>query len=429
MLYVNDSHYDAGYFERCYAAFARHPALRDAPRARTAVCSADAAFSLAVCLYLRANGGTVFPLPVDTPVEAARRRAAQSGCTHLLFGPDAEAALAAVESITPASEPTLTASGPGLVQTSSGTTGEPKFIARSWSSIETELASYVRHFDAARLAPLVACPVNHSYGLICGVLAALERGVQPVVVTNANPKYLLRKLHEAASPLLYASPPLLAAVAMLARDDTPIFAAVTSGTTLSEAAFERIRAKVRHLCQQYGCSEAGCLTFGQDISAANDLGTPLAHVSLSAGQGAAEPAEIVATLSASRVHTRDLGYFEDGTLRYVARIDDMINVAGLNVYPSDVEEVVTQLPGVTDAVVFKTDGGFGGEHVSLQFVAERPLQPAEIRAWCARKLSSHQVPMRIAQVSCIPRMPNGKISRKALSEASRQGPASARVSS
>jgi acyl-CoA synthetase (AMP-forming)/AMP-acid ligase II len=244
----------------------------------------------------------------------------------------------------------------------------------------------------------------------------LKRGVQPVVVTNPNPKHILRKLLEATSPLLYSSPPLIAAVTMLAREDAPIFAVMTSGTLLKQATFDTIRKKVRHLHQQYGCSEAGCVTLGQDIGAANEVGTPLPHLELMAGMSAADPQEIVLKLDAKVVETRDLGYFEAGKLYYLSRIDDMINVSGLNVYPSEVEEVVLQMPEVVDAVVFKSGHDFGSDQVCLQFVAERAIEHGQIREWCAKKLASYQVPMRIAQVETIPKLPNGKISRKTLAE-------------
>jgi fatty-acyl-CoA synthase len=195
---------------------------------------------------------------------------------------------------------------------------------------------------------------------------------------------------------------------------------MSSGTLLKQSAFETIRKRVRHLHQQYGCSEAGCLTLGQDIRAANELGTALPHVELTAGASPSDPREIVVELDATTVETRDLGYLAAGRLHYVSRIDDMINVAGLNVYPSEVEEVVLQMAGVSDAVAFKSSHDFGGEQVCLHVVAEQALKPSEIREWCAKRLASHQVPMRITQVECIARMPNGKISRRALTEASRR---------
>lgn len=420
MIYVNDTHFDAQYFERCFALFDRQSLLQRCESERIAVCVSDTAFWIALCLYVQQRGGSVYPLPPDMPLEAAKRRAERSGCGYLISGADGAAALDGIEALAPSGSAGIESREPALIQTSSGTTGGPKLIARSWASIATEIDSYVEQLDAGGLTPIVACPVNHSYGLISGVLVALKRGVQPVIITNPNPKYILRKLADAKSPLLYSSPALLAPITMLASESRPLFAVMTSGTLLQNSWFESLRRKVRHLHQQYGCSEAGCVTLGQDIGAANELGTALSHIELSAGDGAADPREIVVGVGGKLIETRDLGYLERGKLHFVSRIDDMISVAGLNVYPSEVEEVVLAMPGVTDAVAFKRSQGFGNDQVCLCFVSARTVAHRDVREWCAKRLASYQVPMSITQLESIPKLPNGKVSRKALAEATQK---------
>jgi fatty-acyl-CoA synthase len=111
-----------------------------------------------------------------------------------------------------------------------------------------------------------------------------------------------------------------------------------------------------------------------------------------------------------------LGYFKEGHLHFVSRLDDVINVAGLNVYPQDVEEVVLEIPTVTDAVVFAGKHGFDSEQVSLQFVSTTELSKQEVRQWCGERLARYQIPLSIIQVDFIPKLPNGKVSRRALSE-------------
>lgn len=425
MLYVDNEHFDPSDFERYFSLFDRHPILGKLANKSVAVRLSDPVFWLALCLYAQRSGGTVFPLPADTPLEAARRRAERSGCDALLFGESGEAALGQVEEIRASVEAQSSGSSsaarePGLIQMSSGTTGEPKYIRRSWSNIAAEIKSYVRHFDEANeMTPIVACPINHSYGLICGVLVALERGVQPIVVRNLNPKSILRQLSEVERPLLYSSPTLIATLTMLTREESPLFAVMTSGTLMQKAWFEGVRKKVRHLYQQYGCSEAGCISLAREIQSPSEIGVPLPHLTVSAGSSADAPGEILVELPEGKtVATRDLGYLEAGELYFVSRLDDMINVSGLNVYPSEVEEIVLALPGVTDAVVYKRSHGFGQDQVCLQFVAGEELSHQRVRAWCAERLASHQVPMSIAQVETIPRLPNGKVSRRALAEGS-----------
>lgn len=414
MIQIDDQAFDQGYFESSFAEFAAHPVLSQCAGRRFAVCLPETALWIALCLFIKQNGGTVFPLPIDTPLDGARRRAERSGCETLLVG--SENGL--LETVRIEAAATSADRPPGLIQTSSGTTGEPKFIERSWAEIDAEIESYIRHFPESNgWTPIVACPVTHSYGLICGVLVALKRGVTPVIIRNLNPKFILRKLRETPASILYSSPAMIATLAMFVKEDQPLWAVMTSGTVLQKPSFEALGKKVRHLYQQYGCSEAGCLSLGTGLLAAHDQGTPLPHITISAGANAQEPAGIIVTLAGGRtVDTRDLGYFENGRLHFVSRLDEMINVAGFNVYPAEVEEIVLTMPGIRDAVIFKKTRGFGGDLVCLQFVSENEISADAVREFCAGKLASHQIPMNIARVENIPRLPNGKISRKALAE-------------
>lgn len=80
---------------------------------------------------------------------------------------------------------------------SSGTTGEPKCIERTWEEIEVEIEHYNKLLPVeADTIPFIACPITHSYGLISGVLSAFQRGVQPRILASTNPKYVLKMLSE-----------------------------------------------------------------------------------------------------------------------------------------------------------------------------------------------------------------------------------------
>lgn len=419
MIYVNDDYFDQDYFDQCYRQFQDHSILGRCQGKRITVCITDTALWIALCLYARANDISVFPLPVDTPVEAARRRAKISASHYLVMADDMEGVLSNVQQISDHENDVA----PVLVQMSSGTTGEPKCIDRTWASIDVELENYINHFsELADMTTVVACPVNHSYGLICGVLATLARHSVPVIVNNFNPKYIIRKLSEVESPILYSSPALITTITMMVKQDQPIHAIMTSGTLMQATWLTQAAKKCRYLFQQYGCSEVGCIALGGHIESIHDMGNPLPHISVTAGTNSDHPAEIVVVVKGEKsasVHTRDLGYLdEQGRLNFLSRIDEMINVAGLNVYPAEVEKVVMDMPGVDDAVVFKKSHAFGNDQVCLQFVAQREISLDQIRSWCAQYLNKYQVPISITQVERIDRLPNGKVSRKALSEAS-----------
>lgn len=409
MLYVDDQHFSRAYFEQAEATFRSCDAFAGSRGKRVAACLDDPALLIALCLYCKKEDMSVFPLPAGSPPEAAVRQAKRGGC-HLLF-------YKSLEQVTHLDGGVEDREG-SLIQTSSGTTGVPKVITRSWASIDREIASYTGYFRAAEdMTPLVACPVNHSYGLISGVLSAIKRGKEPVIINNLNPKYIIRKMSEAVNPLLYASPVLIHTVSLLYPRDRKLHAVMTSGTNIRQPLFDHLKERANFVFQQYGCSEAGCVSVSENPSDQSDIGYPLPHLEVVAGTDPENLAEIIVTGETGKIHTRDLGYFgPSGSLRIVSRIDDMINVAGVNVYPVEVENVALELAGVEDAVVFKHENALGHTQVWLHYVSGGKVTAEQLRQWCATELTPHQRPFRIEEVGEIERMPNGKINRRLLGQ-------------
>lgn len=239
-----------------------------------------------------------------------------------------------------------------------------------------------------------------------------------MIVTRLNPKYLIRKLTEIEQPILYSSPALVSTTLLLLKPNQMIHAVMTSGTLMQEATFSQVKNKTQHLYQQYGCSEAGCISLGKDINHYNDIGKPLPHHNIHAGKKTTDPKEILVSDGSKTIFTQDLAYFDStGSLRFVSRIDEMINVAGLNVYPTEVESIISTMPNIKDAVIFKRKHSFGNEQVCLNFVSTDNLPAEDIRQWCRDQLASHQIPMHIKQVKSIEKLPNGKINRNKLANA------------
>lgn len=406
MIQIDGRLYDHAYFEETSRRIAAQIGLVAGSTGRYAVCFSETTQWLSLFFAIRAAGASVLPIHPGTPYAAARKLAMTANCDRLFYNSLTAEVLDAREE----------APGPGrLLHMSSGTTGAAKCIARPWSEIDREVASYVATFrEPEGMTPVIACPTTHSYGLICGILVALKRGQVPVIVETANPKYLLKVLRETERPLLYSSPAILHTLSRLLPEGEKLYAAMTSGTLLPDPWFLQIRARSEHLFQQYGCSEAGCIAINPDMRAAGDMGFVLPHLIAETGTSAEDAGEIVVQSDGGMaIHTRDLGYRrKDGMLVFVSRMDDMINVSGLNVYPGDVEDAVMAMSGITDAVAFRKIDRFAGERVALLYSANQPVAPQDIREWCSRHLASHQLPMEMIQVGEIPRQANGKISRR-----------------
>jgi 2-furoate---CoA ligase len=117
-------------------------------------------------------------------------------------------------------------------------------------------------------------------------------------------------------------------------------------------------------------------------------------------------------------YTGDLGRLDaDGDLWVEGRVDDMVITGGENVYPLEVEDVVSRHPKVAEAVVCGLPDEKWGQVVAA-FVVARPgveLEASEIDVFVrASDLARYKRPRRVIVVSEIPKSPVGKILRRLL---------------
>ncbi|WP_186370769.1 AMP-binding protein [Shouchella miscanthi] len=405
MLIINDQFYTAKDFDRFTQQLNDHPIWRKADRWRIAVCPEDLGKWVMLLYYIKEKQASIVPIHPSTPVEAAKRIANEAGCFYLFYQSfESPLTLNQAESI----------SEPGMIQFSSGTTGQPKRIVRSWASIDDELRAYRDMWHSIDVnTVIVACPITHSYGLISGVMAGIDQGKTVVVVTAQNPNYVLSKTKDYPKHVLYASPPLLHYLAK--RTDEKLHGVMTSGTRLPDQWFQEIKKASTFVMQQYGCSEVGCISIATSISEPNDLGKPLTHHHVKAGV-ITNPAAIYVEKAVEDCNTGDLGYFgKDGHLYFVERVDDVINVAGINVLPHEVEQVLRQHQGVEDVVVYKRRDSLSGERVCAQVVGTG-LAIGALREWCASYLAVYQIPKEFDFVEKIQKGANGKVNRKQIGD-------------
>lgn len=305
---------------------------------------------------------------------------------------------------------------PSLYQYSSGTTGDAKLIGRSWDEIHTEIQAYNQLFQGEEaLTPIVLASVTHSYGLICGVLAALERGSKPSIVTHKNPKFALQVIQETHQHIVYGLPIFYHLLTSFTREQVRFHRLMTSGAPMPEGLFLKLQGMSDSLMQQYGCSEAGCVSMSKQMRTHTDLGVPLSHVTMTAGENEAHPGEIIIRNGQKEIASQDLGFWtKEGHIQFVSRMDDVINVAGLKVFPLEVEDVILHRSGTKEAVVYRGRHPVMGEVVKAQVITDGQTTPDQIREWCQDRLPSYKVPFEIQCVTSIPKTATGKISRRLL---------------
>jgi bile acid-coenzyme A ligase len=114
----------------------------------------------------------------------------------------------------------------------------------------------------------------------------------------------------------------------------------------------------------------------------------------------------------------DLGYVDADGFVYIAdRRRDMVVTGGANVYPAEVEAVLTEHPGVLDVVVVGLPDAEWGHRVHAIIEpadASSPPTAEELRAHCKQRLASYKVPKGFELVDKLPRSAAGKINRSSL---------------
>lgn len=115
----------------------------------------------------------------------------------------------------------------------------------------------------------------------------------------------------------------------------------------------------------------------------------------------------------------DIGIVDErGYFKIVDRKKDMILVSGFNVYPNEVEDVLTQMPGIRECAAVGIADEKAGEAVKLVIVREDPgLTEAAVRAYCTDHLTGYKRPRVVEFRDVLPKTPVGKILRRELREA------------
>ncbi len=118
--------------------------------------------------------------------------------------------------------------------------------------------------------------------------------------------------------------------------------------------------------------------------------------------------------------TGDIGVVDErGYFKIVDRKKDMILVSGFNVYPNEVEDVVTQMPGVLECAAVGIADAKAGEAVKLVVVRSNPaLTEAEVRAYCEAHLTGYKRPKVVEFRADLPKTNVGKILRRELRDKS-----------
>ena len=343
-----------------------------------------------------------------------------------------------------------------LVVLTSGTTGRAKGAVRKPSgALESAAAVFQRIPLRVRDTQVVAAPLFHAWGLL-HLLLGLSRAATTVVHRRFDPGATLVATVEHRARVLAVVPVMLTRIldlgpeALARADVSPLAVIASSGSALgAPLAAEVLRRFGPILYNVYGSTEvalatiatprdlqrapgtAGRVAFGSRVEVLDEAAQPVAagvvgRVFVGSGMPfegytSGEDKERRRGLVASG----DLGHFDrDGLLFIDGREDDMIVSGGENVFPREVEDLLTGHPEVAEvAVIGVPDDEFG--QALAAFVVRRPgaaVSADALRAYVRSSLARYKVPRRVEFLAELPRTPTGKVLTRTLDAAGGRAP-------
>ena len=120
------------------------------------------------------------------------------------------------------------------------------------------------------------------------------------------------------------------------------------------------------------------------------------------------------------LRTGDLGEMDDdGSFRFRARSDDVINSGGYRISPGEIEAVLVRHPGVAQAAVVGAPDALRGQVVKAFIVLHDGAEPSEalgheLQALVKTELAAYEYPRRVEFVEALPMTVTGKIQRSVL---------------
>lgn len=332
----------------------------------------------------------------------------------------------------------------------SGTTGLPKGVMLTHRNIISNLNQSMMTKNDARFTTLSVLPLSHTAGF-CASLRHIRCGHSTVLLKKFDLKTLLEAVETYKVKTMPAVPAMMHTMIHSEIADHYNLSSleyVTTGTAPTPVSLMKAFSKKFnvYIFQNYGLSEA---TSGVSTSRTNrpiklgSAGLPLPgnEIKVVDDQGnevpAGEAGELIVrgdnvfigyykneeetkkVLKNGWLHTGDLAKVdEDGYLYIVGRIKDVIIRGGLNIYPTDIENVLIKHSAVREAAVIGIPSPRMGEEVVACIVIKEgtKVTEEEMIAYCREHLAIYKTPRRAVFVDELPRNGVGKVLKRQLAE-------------
>ena len=345
---------------------------------------------------------------------------------------------------------------PFYIGYTSGTTGRPKGAVISHRArVNAFLTDAIEMDRFHGDVTLCFAPLCHAAPLI-NLAGSVFFGAQTVIMRKVDAEEILRHVEKYRVTNFFGVPTIFNFILMLppeklnAYDLSSLKWVVSAGAPLHIGTKKRLMeflGKDIDLLEYYGSSETAKISFlyaSDTIRKNGSVGTPclgsdikILDVSTHRPLPAGEVGEIfMRTPSLMTEYDKDavkseeaflddymtigdMGYLdEEGYLHLVDRSADMVISGGVNLYPKEIENVLTQHPAIVEAVVIGVPDEIWGESL-LAFVVPKEgerLTEEDVIGYAKSQLSGYKVPKKVEIVSSgdIPRQASGKVLKREL---------------
>ena len=342
-----------------------------------------------------------------------------------------------------------------FLQYTGGTTGLSKGAALSHRNLVANAEQYKAFMPAELLVPgqsiVTAIPLYHIFALMVNYITFFTLGADNWLVPNPRDFDAFIDTMKAAKPnvfmgvnTLYAG--LVAHPRSKEVDWSHLKLSGGGGAAVIRAVSDKWKLMTGRIIHEgYGLSETSpVLSFNplwmSEFTATTGLPMPSTDIKLIDDNGKevalGESGEIVAKgpqvmkgywnkpeanaaafTPDGYFKTGDVGVFDArGLLKIVDRKKDMIIVSGFNVYPNEIEDVVTGCPGVAECACIGVPDEKSGEAVKV-FVVKAPnatLSADDVLAHCRKQLTGYKMPRHVSFIETLPKSTVGKILRREL---------------
>ncbi len=339
-----------------------------------------------------------------------------------------------------------------LFQYTGGTTGIAKAAVASHRNLVAnalQFKAWMSTLQEEQETFLLALPVYHIYGMVCGMLLGMVLRASLVIIPDPrNISELLETIQTwhvtyfPAAPTLYNAINNAPDVVAGKVDLTSIKACISGSAPLMKQTKEKFESLTGgRILEGYGLSEAPTATHCNPLQGENQLGSiglPLPDVDariVSLADGLTEmpvgtpgeliirspqvmlgyhamPEETALALRDGWLYTGDIACMDaEGYFYIIDRKKELIKPGGMEVWPREVEEVLAAHPGVAEAAVAGLPDAYRGETVAA-WVVLRPghsLSESDLQDWCRLYLAPFKIPTQFEFCTTLPRSSVGKV--------------------